>query len=273
MSFEDFFFGDAAYVEQKPVEKIVKHMVYYERQYIDPSWTIRKQLSLTPPRGWEKIFTKITSTLNLLCDILERPNNLNRTPLNHELFEVFHLCPPENIRVVILGESPSSSISHDGSTEAMGVAYSGRPGYKVPALVVPIHQELDRQIKGLNPHLDGDLTNWVRQGVFLLNTVLTHHFDRDNPVRFWVGFVTSIIEEIVRINPKVIFVLWGIPVQNFVTGDLMKILQNDVRVLRCAHPLSRAIGENSFTYNNHFLEINKILRERNENEIDWNTHY
>lgn len=253
-------------------QKKKRVMVTYPPVSIDPSWTLRERLTKAPPPGWGGIFSKIQSTINLLCTNLEKPENANHIPRGADVLTVFDLCPPENIQVLILGESPYPRVFENGVTEAVGIAFSGRPNYPIPLSAGVILQELDRQIPGLNPHRDGDLSLWAKKGIFMLNTILTLHPGRTRPIGFWIGFVSRIIEEIVSLHPDLIIFLWGTVAQDFVSGDLQKLFQGDIRVFSCSYPSPRNVSHNSFAYNNHFIEANKIKRERNEEEIDWNTH-
>jgi uracil-DNA glycosylase len=237
------------------------------------------------PFGWEKIFTKYRRNLELICSILDRPNVYPYYPRDQEIFSLFYMCPPERVRIIILGESPFSTLHPDGVTEATGIAFSGRPGYKIPSSTRNIYTELDRQIPGLREHQDGDLSKWVEQGVFLLNTSLTYHPKNigkkgEQTLKFWTGFISKIITEIALINPNIIILSWGKIAREFTSSSELRSSLSNVVKLECGHPANlnrNNYGDSqpsifSFYRNDHFLECNRIFRQRGAEEIDWNTH-
>lgn len=102
-------------------------------------------------------------------------------PPREELFTAFELTPPEAVRVVILGQDP-----YHEPGQAHGLAFSVRRGVKLPPSLRNIYQELESDL-GISPAKDGDLSAWARQGVLLLNTVLTVRQGSRPRTRGWAG--------------------------------------------------------------------------------------
>ena len=104
-------------------------------------------------------------------------------PPREQLFAAFSMTPPEQVRVVILGQDP-----YHGAGQAHGLAFSVSPGVKPPPSLVNIYKELQSDL-GIPPRSDGCLTDWAAQGVFLLNTVLTA--PHPSPLSAYRGFFGS----------------------------------------------------------------------------------
>ncbi len=174
------------------------------------------------------------------------------------VFDALRLTALEGVRVVILGQDPY----HDEG-QAHGLSFSVRPGVRLPPSLRNIFKELEQDI-GIAPVANGCLGAWARQGVLLLNTVLTvrAHDANSHRKRGWERFTDKVIE-CVNAQPAVVFVLWGKPAQK-------KASQIDARhlVLAAPHPspLSAARG---FFGSRPFSQINAFLRARGETEIDW----
>lgn len=266
ISIEDSFFIDCNTL----IKKDPRVLVRYNPVVVNPNASLMQQIINTPPPGWEHVFNKHRKSLELVCSILNRPENIDHYPKTPDIFAAFHLCPPENVKVIILGGTPLSNTFEDGVTEATGIAFSGRKLRRMHPTTRVIFEELNRQIPTLRPQIDGDLSNWLKQGVFMLDTCLTSHPSRGK-VRFWTGFLIAIIEELLNVYPDMILVMWGSEAQDFVSNNLVKQAQN-ARILQCGYPSSYSGGPTGFKFSNHFAEINNILTERGEYPIDFNTH-
>ncbi len=130
-------------------------------------------------------------------------------PPRADWFAALRLTPPERVRVVILGQDP-----YHEPDQAMGLAFSVRPGVKLPPSLRNIYKELESDL-GLPAPKNGDLTFWAEQGVLLLNTVLTVAAGRANSHKNlgWQALTTEILSAVSRLPQPIAFVLWGAPAQ------------------------------------------------------------
>ncbi len=126
-------------------------------------------------------------------------------PPENEVFRAFSLTPPDQVRVVILGQDP-----YHGAGEANGLAFSVREGVKIPPSLRNMFQELDSDLH-CPPPSHGDLTGWAKQGVLLLNTVLTVEKDRANSHKNfgWQTFTDAVVATLATFPQPIAFVLWG----------------------------------------------------------------
>ena len=130
-------------------------------------------------------------------------------PPREDWFAALELTPPERVRVLILGQDP-----YHEPDQAMGLAFSVRPGVKLPPSLRNIYKELEGDLGRPAPET-GDLTPWAEQGVLLLNTVLTVAAGRANSHKSlgWQALTREIIAAVCRLPQPVAFLLWGAPAQ------------------------------------------------------------
>ena len=130
-------------------------------------------------------------------------------PPREDWFAALALTPPERVRVLILGQDP-----YHEPDQAMGLAFSVRPGVKLPPSLRNIYKELESDLGRPAPET-GDLTPWAEQGVLLLNTVLTVAAGRANSHKSlgWQALTQEIIAAVCRLPQPVVFLLWGAPAQ------------------------------------------------------------
>ena len=183
-------------------------------------------------------------------------------PPAEDLFSAFRLTPPDKVRVLILGQDPY----HDDG-QAHGLAFSVRPGVRFPPSLRNIFQEL-RDDLCIPVPAHGSLESWAKQGVLLLNTVLTvrAHAPASHQKHGWEEFTDAVIRTIGSRETPVIFVLWGAPAQK------KKRLIDTTRhlVLESAHP-SPLSAYRGFFGSRPFSRINEELRKHGFAEIDWRT--
>jgi uracil-DNA glycosylase len=233
---------------------------------IEETWTIRQIVENRIPLGWVNVFKDAWPSL---CDVSDRIENETKTngdyyPAKKNLFRVFELCPLSGVKVVILGQDPYHSVDHDGQPIAQGMSFSVRRGVTVPPSLKNIYKNLARTIPGFIIPSHGDLTHWVNQGVFLLNTDLTvlphkalsHH-------NYWVGFINKVINAIVDTNPNVIFLLWGREAQK-----AKEMIGESRTIFETSHP-SGFSARYGFDSCDHFNQVNQRLIELKQNTIDW----
>ena len=167
------------------------------------------------------------------------------------------LTPPEKVRVVILGQDP-----YHGAHQAMGLAFSVEKGTAYPPSLRNIFKELNDDIGATAVH--GDLTAWAKQGVLLLNTVLTVEEGKANSHADWGWqcFSDAVIEATNRLPQPIAFVLWGAQAQK--KKALIKTTAERL-ILEAPHP-SPLSSYRGFFGSKPFSKINDFLQE----PIDWN---
>ena len=181
-------------------------------------------------------------------------------PPVEDLFSAFRLTPLEKVRVVILGQDPY----HDDG-QAHGLAFSVRPGIPFPPSLRNIFRELHDDI-GCAVPASGSLIPWAKQGVLLLNTVLTvrAHHAASHQKHGWEQFTDGVISYLSSRGKPLIFVLWGAPAQK------KKSLIDTARhsVIESVHP-SPLSAYRGFFGSRPFSQINRILLLNGESPIDW----
>lgn len=187
-------------------------------------------------------------------------NSKNIYPKVENIFNALNYTMFEDVKVVIFGQDP-----YHQPNQAHGLAFSVLDGVKKPPSLVNIFKEIENEFNyTCNP--SGDLTRWAKQGVLLLNAVLTVEDSLPNSHKNigWQNLTKKIVELLNQKDEQVIFVLWGKNAQEF------EVLINKEKhiILKSAHP-SPLSCFNGFFGNNHFIKINQILKNNNKKEIDW----
>ena len=174
-----------------------------------------------------------------------------------DLFNAFKLTDFKDIKVVILGQDP-----YHGEKEAMGLSFSVRRGVRTPPSLRNIFKELYDDL-GIN-RTDTDLSDLAKQGVFLLNTVLTVEKDKANSHKDigWEIFTDYVIGQINDKLKNVVFILWGRQAR-----EKKRIITNPSHyIIESAHP-SPLSAYNGFFGSAPFSKTNKYLKEHNKTEI------
>lgn len=181
-------------------------------------------------------------------------------PAPDDIFNAFHFTPLDEVKVVILGQDP---YHNDG--QAHGLCFSVKPEVEVPPSLVNIYQELHEDCGCEIPN-NGYLEKWAKQGVLLLNTVLTVRAHQANSHRGigWEEFTDAAIMAVNAQDRPVVFILWGAPAQR-----KKRMLNNSKHlILEAPHPSPLSayrgfFGSRPFSQTNHFLE------EHGVTPIDW----
>lgn len=181
-------------------------------------------------------------------------------PPKQNVFAAFENCPYENVKVVILGQDP-----YHEPRQAHGMCFSVNPGVDIPPSLRNIYQELNKELGCKIPN-NGYLMPWAKQGVFLLNTVMTVERGKANSHagRGWETFTDHVIEHINEKEDPVVFLLWGRNARN----KASMIDHSKHLVLECAHP-SPLSAYHGFFGCNHFIQANQFLKEHGKETIDW----
>ena len=198
--------------------------------------------------------------INLKKFVEEEYANKTIYPEKKNIYAALEKTPYENVKVVILGQDP-----YHGEGEAHGLSFSVCPGIKIPPSLKNIYKELNSELGCYIPN-NGYLDKWAKQGVLLLNAVLT--VQKDTPAshkgKGWEIFTDKIIEEINKKDEPVVFMLWG----NFAKSKESLLTNPKHLVLSSAHP-SPFSARHGFFGNNHFKIANEFLEKNGLKPIDW----
>lgn len=181
-------------------------------------------------------------------------------PKGPEYFTALNLTPLDSVKVVILGQDP-----YHGEGQAHGLSFSVKPGVKTPPSLVNIYKELHADL-GIPPARHGFLEHWAKQGVLLLNAVLTVEMAQaaSHQGKGWERFTDAVIRAVNDLPHPVVFILWGAYAQKkaaFVNAD--KHL-----VIKSAHP-SPLSAHNGFLGSKPFSKTNDFLQAKGQEPIDW----
>lgn len=180
-------------------------------------------------------------------------------PPAKDLFNAFRLTDFKDIKVVILGQDP-----YHGEKEAMGLSFSVRRGVRTPPSLRNIFKELKDDLK--IERTDTDLSDWARQGVFLLNTVLTVEKDKANSHKDigWEIFTDFVIKQINDKLNNVVFILWGRQAR-----DKKRLITNPSHyIMESAHP-SPLSAYNGFFGSKPFSKTNNYLIAHGKTPINF----
>jgi uracil-DNA glycosylase len=181
-------------------------------------------------------------------------------PPPEDVFNALALTPYDAVRVLIVGQDP-----YHGAKQAHGLAFSVRPGVRPPPSLVNIFQELHDDLGCTVPN-NGSLIPWARQGVLLLNTVLTVRAKQaaSHQKKGWEQFTDAVIQKVNEKPEPVVFVLWGAHARK--KKELIDTERHTV--VESAHP-SPYSAASGFFGSKPFSKINAALHANGQTEIDW----
>ncbi len=182
-------------------------------------------------------------------------------PAEGETFQALELTPLRKVSVVLLGQDP-----YPGPGQAHGLCFSVKPGVAPPASLRNIFKELKSDLPNFRVPNNGYLGAWARQGVLMLNTVLTVRAGAIGSHRGkgWETFTDRVIEEVNAKKDAVVFLLWGRDAQS----KAGMIDESRHVILRAAHP-SPLSARHGFFGTRPFSRTNRALRDAGRPEIDW----
>ena len=192
--------------------------------------------------------------------VKKRREEVSVFPEEKNVFRALELTPFESVKVVILGQDP-----YHGFGQAHGLSFSVQKGIPLPPSLRNIYKELQEDLGGELP-TEGDLSHWAKQGVLLLNTVLTVEEGNANSHKGmgWERLTNRLIESLNELNHPVIFILWGKPAQ-----DKKKLITNPSHViLKAPHP-SPLSAYRGFFGSKPFSKVNEILIQQGQTPIRW----
>jgi len=193
--------------------------------------------------------------------INEKSNGSVVFPSGQQIFNAFNMCPFDKVKVVIIGQDP-----YHGHGQAHGLCFSVQDGVKPPPSLVNIYKEIEDDL-GINMNFGkGNLDGWAKQGVFLLNSILTvkENQPASHQNKGWETFTDAVIKELSDNRKGLIFLLWG----KYAQSKEPLIDKTKHHILKAAHP-SPFSAYNGFMGCKHFSKANAILRNQGMEEINW----
>ncbi len=181
-------------------------------------------------------------------------------PPEKEVFAAFELTPFEKVKVVILGQDP-----YHGEGQAHGLSFSVKKGIKPPPSLANIYKELHSDVAIEIPE-HGNLEHWARQGVLLLNTVMTVRKGEagSHQGKGWEIFTDRVIEVLAKEKSNLVFILWGSPSQK----KASKVNPEQHHLIVSSHP-SPLSSYRSFFGSKPFSRTNEFLKKSAITPIDW----
>jgi uracil-DNA glycosylase len=218
---------------------------------LESSWKARLQAEFCLPY--------MSALRDFLC--VEKAAGKEIFPPHTQIFAALNACPFDQVKVVILGQDP-----YHGPGQAHGLSFSVREGVPLPPSLVNIFKEIASEF-GISPPKDGDLSRWARQGVLLLNAVLTVESGKPESHRGkgWERLTDKILETLNREREGLVFVLWGTRAQ-----AKSAILDSDRHLILSAPHPSPLSAYRGFFGCGHFRMINEWLEARGLPPVDWN---
>ncbi|MEK4384678.1 uracil-DNA glycosylase [Solibacillus sp. FSL W7-1464] len=183
-------------------------------------------------------------------------------PKKENIFNALQLTDYDHVKVVILGQDP-----YHGPNQAHGLSFSVEKGQKLPPSLKNMMKELQQDI-GCEIPEHGDLTPWAKQGVLLLNTVLTVQAGKANSHKGqgWEQFTNAIIEQLAKREQPIVFLLWGKPAQS--KRILIERISNNHIILQSPHP-SPLSAHRGFFGSSPYSKTNEALLSVGHQPIDW----
>lgn len=192
--------------------------------------------------------------------IKEEYSNYVVYPNTDDIFNAFHLTPLNEVKVVVIGQDPYHNVG-----QAHGLCFSVKPEVEIPPSLLNIYKELNDDL-GLRIPNNGYLVSWAKQGVLLLNTVLTvrAHQANSHQGHGWEEFTDAVIHAVNAIDRPIVFLLWGRP-----AGLKKPMLTNPKHlILEAPHP-SPLSAYRGFFGCKHFSKTNEFLKANGITPIDW----
>ena len=221
-----------------------------DRVRLEPTWKARVGTLFEQPQ------------MLALADFLRAEKRAGKViyPPGAQIFSALDSTPFDAVKVVILGQDP-----YHGPGQAHGLCFSVRPGVSPPPSLENVFKEIQRDLGIARPD-HGCLLPWAKQGVLLLNAVLTveHGLAGSHAGKGWEGFTDACIDSLNRERENLVFLLWGSYAQ--AKGKLIDRQRH--LVLKAPHP-SPLSAHRGFIGCGHFSRANDYLRDRGQGPIDW----
>lgn len=213
---------------------------------------------------WEKILNQEFQKdyyIKLQSTIISLREHHNIYPSEENVFNAFKCTPFEDVKVVIVGQDP-----YHQPGQAMGLSFSVPKDWPLPKSLINIFKELEDDLGIVNTH--GDLSSWAKQGVLLLNTILT--VEESKPLSHqklgWETFTDRVFLELGKRKDPIIFVLWGKKAQ-----EKKSLIGKHHLFIESSHP-SPLGAYRGFIGSHPFSTINNQLIKLGKTPINWSNH-
>ena len=185
-------------------------------------------------------------------------------PKGSDIFNAFEQTPFANLKVVILGQDP-----YHGENQAHGLSFSVQKGITIPPSLRNIYKEMTTDIPGFVVPTHGDLTEWAKQGVLLLNASLTVQagMPGSHQKKGWEEFTDNVIKTISDKKEGIVFILWG----SFAQAKAALIDHTKHHIIKSPHP-SPFSADRGFFGSKPFSKTNEILIKEGKVPVDWQIH-
>ena len=185
-------------------------------------------------------------------------------PKNADIFRALNDTPFDKVKVVILGQDP-----YHGPNQAHGLSFSVQKGIAIPKSLINIYKELATNIPGFIKPAHGNLEEWAKQGVLLLNATLTVRAGEaaSHQKKGWEIFTDEIIHMLSEKRTGLVFILWGAYAQS----KIPLIDQSKHHIIKSVHPSPLSV-ERGFWGSKPFSKANAYLDKEGKNPIDWQIH-
>jgi uracil-DNA glycosylase len=222
---------------------------------------------------WKTTFEPVKDQINDIQEAVEDQyintfeKELEIFPPKNLVFNAFHHCKMQNVKIVILGQD-----CYHGENQANGMCFAVSKTVKNPPSLVNILVELKSEYPDMkDEEISSELVHWSDQGILLLNTALTVLQGSPNKhAKLWKKVTDHIIKDVSEQCPDVIFILWG----KFAQGKA-KLIKNhndskgNTRILKCNHPSPLSANRGGWWDNGHFKEANRLLELQGKEPINW----
>lgn len=182
-------------------------------------------------------------------------------PPGKQIFAAFNHCPPDEVRVVIIGQDP-----YHGYGQANGLCFSVHDGTAFPPSLRNIFVEIQQDLGQPLPS-SGNLERWAQQGVLLLNATLSVREGQpgSHQKQGWERFTDAVIQTVSDQKEHVVFLLWG----NYAQQKGKNIDQTKHLILKSGHPSPLSANQGKWFGNRHFSKANVYLASKGERQIEW----
>lgn len=214
---------------------------------------------------WNEFFNEIKNkeyfkNLNNFLD--EEYKNRIIYPPRDEIYNAFKLCSLSSLKVVIIGQDP-----YFNKNQAMGLAFSVKEGVKLPPSLENIYKEIEIEFNSIMNYQSGDLTYLSKQGVFLINPILTVIEGKplSHNTKEYQLFFKDLMMFIDKIDKPIVFILWG----NKAKSYEKYILNKNRLIIKTTHPSPLGANKGGFFNTDMFKKTNEYLKKHGINEIIW----
>ena len=215
--------------------------------------------------SWEEVFKTIKSkdyAIRLSKFLDEEYANHKIYPERKNMFNAFKLTPLEEVKVVIFGQDP-----YHEEGQAMGLAFSVPDNIKTPPSLINIYKEIENEFNTVIYNKGGDLTYLAKQGVLLLNTILTvrEHLPMSHNIKDYNLFMQDIIEVLNNLDQPIVFLLWGGPAKKLA----IHLTNKNHLILTATHPSPLGANQGGWFNSQIFVKTNEFLVKNGVKPIDW----